>query len=67
MSIGELKEFEKMFSKFDKDGSGSLDLMELKMMMEDMKLPQTHLGLKAIIKELDEGFGKRMERERKKF
>jgi hypothetical protein len=71
LSIGELKEYEALFIKYDtgkvrraffavcsavwltvalKDGF--LDLMELKYMMEKLGFPQTHLGLKAMIKEV---------------
>jgi len=53
-SIGELKEFEKMFSRFDLNGDGFIDLLELKYMMEQLKAPQTHLQLKSMIKEVDE-------------
>ena len=35
-------------------GSGTISLQELKMMMEKLGAPQTHLGLKAMIKEVDE-------------
>eukprot|EP00727_Mastigamoeba_balamuthi_P009880 m51a1_g5514 hypothetical protein (420) ;mRNA; r:394800-396978 len=53
-SIPELKEFENMFRKYDRNGDGVLDLEELKYMMEHLQMPQTHLGLKAMIKEVDE-------------
>ena len=41
-------------SRYDVDRSGFIDLMELKLMMEKLGEPQTHLGLKAMIKEVDE-------------
>jgi len=53
-SIPELKNFEAMFKKYDTSNDGFIDLMELKYMMEQLKAPQTHLGLKAMIKEVDE-------------
>jgi hypothetical protein len=53
-SIPEIKEFKKQFTKYDVDRSGFIDMMELKLMMEKLGEPQTHLGLKAMIKEVDE-------------
>merc|ERR1712137_686888 len=50
----ELKEYEALFLKYDTGSDGFLDLMELKYMMEKLGHPQTHLGLKAMIKEVDE-------------
>merc|ERR1712020_217690 len=35
-------------------GTGKLTLEEMKMMMEKLGAPQTHLGLKAMIQEVDE-------------
>ena len=40
--------------RYDVDRSGFIDMMELKLMMEKLGEPQTHLGLKAMIKEVDE-------------
>ena len=40
--------------RFDDGRDGFLDLAELKRMMEVLGAPQTHLGLKAMIKEVDE-------------
>ena len=40
--------------RFDEGQDGYLDLVELKRMMEKLQAPQTHLGLKAMIKEVDE-------------
>lgn len=40
--------------RYDVDHSQFIDLMELKMMMEKLGEPQTHLGLKEMIKEVDE-------------
>lgn len=36
------------------DRSNFIDMMELKLMMEKLGEPQTHLGLKAMIQEVDE-------------
>ena len=41
-------------TRYDVDRSNFIDLMELKLMMEKLGEPQTHLGLKAMIKEVDE-------------
>ena len=35
-------------------GDGFIDLFELKLMMEKLEVPQTHVGLKEMIKEVDE-------------
>ena len=43
-----------MFFRFDAGHDGFLDLAELKRMMEVLGAPQTHLGLKAMIQEVDE-------------
>ena len=40
--------------RFDDGHDGFLDLAELKRMMEVLGAPQTHLGLKAMIQEVDE-------------
>merc|ERR1711962_127899 len=50
----EIKEYESKFKEFNVSGSGKLSLEELKMMMEKLGAPQTHLGLKAMIQEVDE-------------
>ncbi|EHB00113.1 Eukaryotic translation initiation factor 4E type 2 [Heterocephalus glaber] len=42
--------------KYDAGRDGFIDLMELKLMMEKLGAPQTHLGLKSMIKEVDEDF-----------
>ncbi|KAM6970353.1 EF-hand domain-containing protein D1 [Aplochiton taeniatus] len=52
----QIKDMEKMFKRFDSGKDGFIDLMELKMMMEKLCAPQTHLGLKSMIKEVDEDF-----------
>ncbi|ELK32605.1 Eukaryotic translation initiation factor 4E type 2 [Myotis davidii] len=45
-----------LFLKYDAGRDGFIDLMELKLMMEKLGAPQTHLGLKSMIKEVDEDF-----------
>lgn len=50
----QIKEYENTFNKYDDSRDGFLDLEELKRMMEKLGAPQTHLGLKAMIKEVDE-------------
>eukprot|EP00045_Choanoeca_perplexa_P016974 m.236562 g.236562 ORF g.236562 m.236562 type:complete len:190 (-) comp17414_c0_seq3:1981-2550(-) len=54
LSFKEIRAKEAMFRKFDVDKSGTIDLMELKLMMESLGAPQTHVGLKAMIAEIDE-------------
>lgn len=45
--------------RYDEDQDKYLGLSDLKLMMEKLGVPQTHLGLKAMIKEVDEdGDGK---------
>jgi len=50
----ELKDYEGKFKRFNVSGTEKLSLEELKMMMEKLGAPQTHLGLKAMIQEVDE-------------
>ncbi|XP_031560409.1 EF-hand domain-containing protein D2-like [Actinia tenebrosa] len=50
----QIKDFEKTFKSFDVNNDTFLDLMELKILMEKLGAPQTHVGLKAMIKEVDE-------------
>lgn len=42
--------------RYDAGGDSFIDLMELKLMMEKLGAPQTHLGLKDMIREVDEDF-----------
>merc|ERR1712136_157739 len=49
-----IKEFRKTFDKYDTSKDGFIDLQELKYMMEKLEAPQTHLGLKSMIREVDE-------------
>ncbi|XP_073825187.1 EF-hand domain-containing protein D2 homolog Swip-1 [Musca autumnalis] len=50
----QIKEYQKTFNTYDTGRDGYLDLTELKYMMEKLGAPQTHLGLKEMIKEVDE-------------
>ncbi|GAB6019960.1 EF-hand domain-containing protein D2 [Chamberlinius hualienensis] len=50
----EIKDFEKTFKKYDVGNDSYLDLAELKLMMEKLGAPQTHLALKQMINEVDE-------------
>ena len=40
--------------RYDADNSQYIDQHELQIMMEKLNAPQTYLGLKAMIKEVDE-------------
>ena len=42
------------FFRYDVNNDHYLDLMEMKQMMEKLGAPQTHVGLKAMIAEIDE-------------
>ncbi|XP_029788725.1 EF-hand domain-containing protein D1 [Suricata suricatta] len=55
-----IRDLESMFRKYDAGRDGFIDLMELKLMMEKLGAPQTHLGLKRMIKEVDEDFDGRL-------
>merc|ERR1719347_1159276 len=50
----QIKEFEKIFQQYFNKETKKIGLTELKYMMEKLGAPQTHLGLKGIIKEVDE-------------
>ncbi|KAL4647126.1 EF-hand domain-containing protein D1-like [Arapaima gigas] len=52
----QIKDMERMFKRYDSGKDGFIDLMELKLMMEKLGAPQTHLGLKNMIREVDEDF-----------
>ncbi|XP_036413129.1 EF-hand domain-containing protein D1 [Colossoma macropomum] len=52
----QIRDMEQMFKRFDSGKDGFIDLMELKMMMEKLGAPQTHLGLKSMIREVDEDY-----------
>uniref|UniRef100_A0A2K5F7U5 EF-hand domain family member D2 n=1 Tax=Aotus nancymaae TaxID=37293 RepID=A0A2K5F7U5_AOTNA len=56
----QIKDMEKMFKQYDAGRDGFIDLMELKLMMEKLGAPQTHLGLKNMIKEVDEDFDSKL-------
>jgi len=42
------------FERYDTDRDKSLNFDELKLMMEKLGIPQTHLSLKDMIKQVDE-------------
>lgn len=50
----QIKDFEKMFKTYDVNNDKYLDIMEMKLMMEKLGAPQTHVGLKNMIAEIDE-------------
>ncbi|OWF56186.1 EF-hand domain-containing protein D2-like [Mizuhopecten yessoensis] len=50
----EIQGFQKTFNKYDTGRDKFIDFEELKVMMEKLGAAQTHLGLKAMIKEVDE-------------
>ncbi|XP_070766699.1 EF-hand domain-containing protein D2 [Enoplosus armatus] len=50
----QIKDMEKTFKTYDVQRDNFIDLMELKLMMEKLGAPQTHLGLKNMMKEVDE-------------
>jgi len=50
----QIQEYEKKFKRYNESGNGALSLSELKIMMEHLNAPQTHISLKNMIKEIDE-------------
>ncbi|KAL7742150.1 hypothetical protein ACLKA6_018389 [Drosophila palustris] len=50
----QIKDYQKTFNTYDTARDGYLDLNELKYMMEKLGAPQTHLGLKKMIADVDE-------------
>ncbi|XP_030556778.1 EF-hand domain-containing protein D2 homolog isoform X1 [Drosophila novamexicana] len=50
----QIKDYQKTFNTYDTARDGFLDLNELKYMMEKLGAPQTHLGLKKMIADVDE-------------
>lgn len=50
----QIQDFQKTFNKYDVGKDKFIDLMELKLMMEKLGAPQTHISLKEMIKEVDE-------------
>jgi len=50
----QIQDFQKTFNKYDVGKDKFIDLMELKLMMEKLGAPQTHISLKNMIKEVDE-------------
>jgi len=49
----EIKDFQTKFERYNVSGTGSISISELKVMMEKLGAPQTHLNLKAMMKEAD--------------
>ncbi|CAG5128142.1 unnamed protein product [Candidula unifasciata] len=50
----QIQDFQKIFNKYDVGNDRYIDLMELKLMMEKLGAPQTHISLKNMIREVDE-------------
>ena len=50
--VNELNNF--FFFRYDVNNDHYLDLMEMKMLMEKVGAPQTHVGLKGMIAAIDE-------------
>ena len=50
----QIHDFQKIFNKYDTGKDKFIDFQELKLMMEKLEAPQTHISLKAMIKEIDE-------------
>lgn len=50
----EIQSLERTFKKFDFNNDKKLCIEELKFMMEKLQVPQTHLGLKEMIKQVDD-------------
>jgi len=48
-----LKSYQVQFMEFDMDNSGDIDFEELKLMLEKIGQPKTHLECKKMIKEID--------------
>jgi len=48
-----LLQYKAQFIRFDTDGSGDIDFMELKYMLEKLEQPKTHLEIKKMIKTVD--------------
>jgi len=48
-----LKSYKDQFMEFDMDNSGDIDFEELKLMLEKIGQPKTHLECKKMIKEID--------------
>jgi len=52
--INDLQIYEAKFNAYNTSGTGKLNIEEFKLMMEKLGAPQTHVSLKAMIKEVDE-------------
>ncbi|XP_074654032.1 EF-hand domain-containing protein D2 homolog isoform X2 [Tubulanus polymorphus] len=53
-TLKDLKRLKDSCIKYDADNNKYLDLMEMKVLMEKLGVPQTHIGLKSMIAEVDE-------------
>ncbi|XP_061422339.1 EF-hand domain-containing protein D1-like isoform X1 [Lethenteron reissneri] len=60
LSRAQRREVERVFRLHNSRKDGYMDLMDLKCMMEKLGAPQTHLGLKEMIAEVDEDFDGRL-------
>ena len=49
-----------LLCRYDTDNNHYIELMELKLMMEALGAPQTHMALKDMIKEVDEDLDNRI-------
>lgn len=49
----EIKNFQTTFKKYDSNKSKSIDESELTKLFEDLECPQTHMGIRKLIKEVD--------------
>ncbi|XP_025083327.1 EF-hand domain-containing protein D2-like [Pomacea canaliculata] len=56
----QIQDFQKTFNKYDVGNDKFIDFHELKLMMEKLGAPQTHLSLKAMISEVDEDHDNRI-------
>ena len=54
-NMQKIKECENIFRQYDSDTKGFLTIEDCKKLMEFLKKPQTHLGLKKLINEATEG------------
>jgi len=54
LGMNKIKECEQVFRSHDSDHKGYLNLEDCKKLMEHLKRPQTHLGLKRLVREATE-------------
>ncbi|OAF67461.1 EF-hand domain-containing protein D1 [Intoshia linei] len=50
----ELNKYQLSFKKVDMDKDNKLNMHELKLLMESLEMPQTHLNIKGLMKKIDE-------------